>query len=128
MTPKKGVRKCVKTFESDRDEGTKVQRIQKQKFPNCLCNIFPWFVSNFAQIASPLIEGLRKSQIKEIEQLNEEDLTAFLTLQKKLISSPVLALPKKEGKCTLNTDDCPRQITYALLQKQDDNVDRPIAY
>lgn len=46
-----------------------------------LCNVFSRVLPNFAHIASPLTVTLRKSQAKELEQLNEECLNDLRTLK-----------------------------------------------
>lgn len=62
-----------------------------------LCNAFRQFVPNFALIAYVLRARLRKTQKKELGQLDEEEITALRNLEEKCIFPPIFALPRKEG-------------------------------
>lgn len=62
-----------------------------------LSNMLRRFVPNFAGIVSPLFKWFKKNQDKELGTLNEEELNAFGNLKEKLISPPVLTLPKREN-------------------------------
>lgn len=53
-------------------------------------------------------------------------MTALRTLQEKLTSPLVVALPRKEGHFTVDKNAYDRQIGCVILQEQDENVDRPI--
>lgn len=60
--------------------------------------------------------------------LSDEELDALCTLQKKLTSPPVLAVPQSQGNYTVDTDTCDRQVGGVLLQKQLDGHDKRIGY
>lgn len=77
-------------------------------------NEIRWIVLDCVPIPSPLIATLRKSQAKDLERLNEEELIALQTLQKKLISYPLLALARKERRYGLDADAVDRQIRCAV--------------
>lgn len=50
------------------------------------------------------------------------------TLKEKLVSPPLLTLPKQQGISNFGTDACDRQVGCVLLEKQDDGKDQPIRY
>lgn len=60
------------------------------------CNVFLRRFPKSAYIAAPLAARLQKDQAKALGQLNDEELTAFHTLQEKLTSSPILALQERK--------------------------------
>lgn len=50
------------------------------------------------------------------------------TVQAKLTSPPVLALPNRKGHITVGTDACDKNVGCVLLQKQPDGTTKPIGY
>lgn len=76
----------------------------------------------------PLAARLRNYQAKVLGQLEDEKLISVWILQEKRISPPILALPSKEGWYNPETDVYDRRIGCVLLQKQDDNFEKPIGY
>lgn len=84
------------------------QNVTKLKSFHGFCNIFRQFLPNYARISSPIDDNLRNDQPFKF-QLNKRTLQAMKSLQKKLISSPVLALPYVEGLMTLDADPCNAQ-------------------
>lgn len=93
-----------------------------------LWNFFHRFVPNFARIASPLSKCHKKAQTQVLGTLEEEELNALRSLKEKIITSPVLALHKKQGHYTLDTDFYNGQARCVLMQKKDDDKDQPITY
>jgi len=93
-----------------------------------LCNVFRRFVPNFARIAAPLNAKLRKGEPVSFGPFNDKEQEAFDTLKMRLISPPVIALPRGTGKYTVDTDACDRQVGCVLLQEQLTGPDRPIGY
>ena len=93
-----------------------------------LCNVFRRFIPNFAKIAAPLTAKLQKGQPTKFEELSDEEEKAFKSLKSKLVNPPILALPRSEGKFTLDTDACDTQVGCVLLQDQPDGHARPIGY
>lgn len=47
---------------------------------------------------------------------------------RKLISTPVITLTKRNGQFTLDTDACNRRVGCVLPENQEDRTDRPIGY
>lgn len=90
-----------------------------------LASFFRRFVPNFAIIAKPLTHLLKKDVKWEWGHNTE---TAFRTLQKELSNKPVLALYNPEAETELHTDACKIGLGGILLQKDINNVLRPIAY
>lgn len=88
-----------------------------------LSNALRTYLPNAARIDAPLTDQLRKEPAKQFVQLNVEELTALRTLHEKLISRSVMALQRKEGHYTVDTDASGRQIGCVFLQQKDDNVD-----
>lgn len=93
-----------------------------------LCNVFRRFVPNFARLAAPLHQRLKKDQPATFGSLNEEELNSMNSLKNALISPPVLALPNNSGHLTLDTDACNVQVGCVLLQQQPDDTTKPIGY
>lgn len=62
-----------------------------------------------------------------MRKLNELQLTTQQTLQEKLISPPLLALPGK-GRCSLNIETCDRQLRRSSVWKKDEKANRLIDY
>ena len=68
--------------------------------------MYPRFVKSFAKIAAPLNQKRGKTQTLEFEVLTDEEYEAFVELKKRLVSPPILALPRYGKKYTLDTDAC----------------------
>lgn len=92
------------------------------------CNLSGTFILNFAGINAPLTSWFQKEQADVLVQLNDEERNAPWTLQDRLISPPILALPRSEGHYTPDTDTYDQQIGGVLLQKQNENVGSPTPY
>lgn len=60
-----------------------------------LWNVFRRFVPKFARIAAPLNEKLRKDQLGQFGALSDNEKEAMTELQNRLISPPVLTLPRQ---------------------------------
>lgn len=93
-----------------------------------LCNVFRRFVPNFARISAPLNEKLRKGELTSFETLTEEEQSTMKELQERLITTPVLDLPRTNGNYAVDTEACDRQIGCVLLQEQPDGTTKPVAY
>ena len=93
-----------------------------------MCNVYRRFVKGFAKIAAPLNRKTGKDQPFEFEVLTDEEYEAFEELKKRLISPPILALPRYGKRYTLDTDACGYQVGCALLQEQPDGTRLPIGY
>jgi RNase H-like domain found in reverse transcriptase len=93
-----------------------------------LCNVYRRFVAGFAKIASPLNALIRKGESPRLGELSSEQLAAFEKLRDNLLNPPFLALPRVEGRFTLDTDACDEQIGCTLFQDQPDGSKHPIGY
>ena len=93
-----------------------------------MCNVYRRFVHGFTRIAHPLTQKVRKDQPDSWEHLSEDELRAFETLKKSLVTAPILALPREGYPYTLDTDASERQLGCCLLQRQPDGTLHPIGY
>ena len=92
-----------------------------------LANVYRRFVPKFAAIAAPLTEKLKK-EAAECFELNTDELKSFHTLISKLVSPPVLALPRKDHAYVLDVDASDLQLGCCLQQKDDEGRLHPIGY
>lgn len=90
-----------------------------------LSSFFRRFVQNFSVIAKPLTQLLKKDCKWS---WGTEQETAFRRLQKDLVQRPTLALYNPKADTQLHTDACKIGVAGVLLQKDKDDVLRPIAY
>ena len=81
-----------------------------------LCTYYRRFVPGFANIAKPLT---RLTEENRQFAWNEECQNAFEHLKQILVSAPVLAYPKRDGKFVLDTDASNVGIGGVLSQVQD---------
>ena len=82
-------------------------------------NVYRRFVKNFSGIAKPLNAMLKKDARPTWDDPKPEVVEAFDTLKRKLISPPILALPKKDRPYMIDTDASAYQLGATLLQQQD---------
>lgn len=88
-----------------------------------LVNYFRKFIKDFALIARPIQNLLRKSTDFVF---NEECEEAFVIFKKKLIFYPVLRIYNPKAETELHTDASSLGIVAILLQKQKDGQLAPI--
>ena len=93
-----------------------------------MCNVYRRFIQGFAKIAAPLNKKTGKNQPYDFEILTDAEFAAFEELKRRLVSPPVLALPRYGRKYTLDTDACGHQVGCALLQEQPEGGTRPVGY
>ena len=93
-----------------------------------MCNVYRQFIKRFAKIAAPLNKKTGKNKPYDFEILTDAEFAAFEELKRRLVSPPVLALPRYGRKYTLETDACGHQVGCALLQEQPEGGTRPIGY
>lgn len=93
-----------------------------------LCNVFCWILMNVALIVAFHNRNLQKDQACVYMELLNEELRALKTLQGKLTSTTVLALPRSQSTYTAILDACARQRGYVLLQYQPDEHNKLIEY
>ena len=90
-----------------------------------LCSYYRRFVKNFAKIASPLNQLLKKdSKFKWTEECEQ----SFNQLKERLTSTPILSYPDMEKQFILTSDTCGSGIACTLSQVKEDNLEHPIAY
>lgn len=91
-----------------------------------LTNYFRKFIPNYAKIAKPLSDLLRKDHTFVYET---EQHTAFQTLKQKITERPVLALFEYGLETEVHTDASKDALGGILLQKSnEDNLFHPICY
>ena len=112
--------KAVKDFEKPKD----VQGVRK--FLG-LTNYYRKFVKDYAKIAYPLNRLLDKKGKGVPFIWNIDCDKAFDTLKQKLVSAPILSLPKEEGMYILDTDASAEGMGGVLQQMQDGEL-RVISY
>lgn len=93
-----------------------------------LCNVYRRFVPRFSAIAAPLNALLCKGMPPNLGCLTPEAIAAFETLRDRLLSPPVLALPRAVGQMWLDTDASDGQLGCCLLQRQPDDQTLPLGY
>ena len=81
-----------------------------------LCNYYRAFVPDFATVAEPLTQMLRKGVTVHP---NEERLRAFEKLKQLLTSAPILGLSRDEGEYVLDSDCSDFAASSVLSQWQD---------
>lgn len=91
-----------------------------------LCQFYAKFVKNFAEIASPMTDKLKK-YVREPLVWTELDCQSFNELKNALVNHPVLKLPDLTKPFVVRTDASLRGIGGILLQYHD-NVPHPVAY
>ena len=90
-------------------------KIKEVKIFLGFANFYRWFIKNFSHIARPLNELKGKKE----QKWKEEQQRAFNELKDKIMSQPVLALPKRERKFQVETDTSGYAIGGVLSQEQD---------
>lgn len=91
------------------------------------CKINCRFVPNFARVARPIIQRLKQGESFTFK-LNISKHEAVDILKQRLVSTPVLALPRAPGQFTIDTDKRDYQVGCALLQKQVNGTLKPFGY
>ena len=120
---------------SDTGIGTDPQKIKavvEWPTPTCIRDVrsflglagyYRRFVKDFATIASPLNEVIKKGAFN----WNEKEKKAFEKLKYLLTTPPILAMPTDDDEFTIDTDASDYAIGAVLSQKQN-GVERVIAY
>lgn len=92
------------------------------------CNVFRRFVPKFTHIAAELNRKLRKDQMLRFAKLSNDKLLALQTLQRRLITVPVLYFPRSTGTYTRDSDACEFQVGCVLFQQHPKGLYRRIAW
>jgi len=69
-----------------------------------MCNVYRRFVKDYAQVARPLAAMTSSKRPDRWGTLSDEALGAFEELKRRLTEAPILALPRRQGTYTLDTD------------------------
>ena len=84
------------------------------------------FIPNFAAVAAPLTDLLRKDQREKVVWLEAQE-RAYVSLKKAVTSKPILHLPDFGKEFILSTDASDRGLGCAPMQQHGDKL-YPIAY
>ena len=93
-----------------------------------MCNVYRRFVLNFARIAAPINQLLKKESGRDLPPFDESQVLSFNLLKKALSEPPVLRLPRKDLRYPVDTDACVCQIGCALLETYSDGTRHPICF
>ena len=88
------------------------------------CGYYRRFIADYTSISAPLVQYTKQDQHEGIPHLHRDSaaVTAFRTMKKKLMSSPILAYPQFYGKPFISDTDFnvdPGEIGGVLSQEQD---------
>ena len=89
-------------------------------------NYYGDFIPSFATIAAPLSDLTKKGMPNRVSW-GEAQEKAFVTLQKALLSRPILKLPDYSKSFVLLTDTSNIGVDASLMQKYEDKL-HPIAF
>jgi len=93
-----------------------------------MCNVYRRFIKDYAHIAKPLTKLTSKKFPHVLPPLDAAQFAAFEYLKERFTSTPILALPRREGLFILDTDAWAVQVGCTLLQKQPDKSILPVGY
>ena len=93
-------------------------------------NVYRRFVAGYSGIARPLNGMLLKDAEPDWDSPTTDQLEAFETLKRKLVTLPILGLPKTNKPYMIDTGASAYQLGATLLQKQTETENEwtPIAY
>ena len=120
---RKGVKPDPKNIEAVKNMVRPRSVKQVRRFIG-MCNFYRKHIENFALIASPLTNLIRKDVAFK---WNEECETAFTTLKNKLISAPVLVKADQTLAFEIHTDASDTHIGGALMQLEGKDL-KPIGF
>jgi len=83
------------------------------------------FIYNFATIAKPLFKLLKKNVKFSWEAVQQE---SFEELKRRLITAPILSMPDFDKQFIIRTDASKDGIGGVLIQKDENNIEKPIHY
>ena len=93
------------------------------------CNVYRHFVKGSAKIARPLTDMTHKDADPDFENPTELQLQAFEAFKERMISPPILALPRYGRSYMIDTDASAYQLGCKLLQEHEEANDwRPVGY
>jgi len=89
-----------------------------------MCNVYRRFVKDYAEVARPLAAMTNSKRPDRWGTLSEEALGTFEEHKRRPTKAPILALPRRQGTYTVDTDASARQVGAVLLQEQADQSTR----
>lgn len=90
-----------------------------------LCAYFRKFINNFAILAKPLYDLLKKDSEFKFE---EGEMAAYEMLKFKLLETPILSIYSPTNETELHCDASSQGYGAILMQKQSDNKFHPVFY
>jgi len=93
-----------------------------------MCNVDWRFVQDDAQVGRPLAVMTSSKRPYRWGTLSDEALEALEVLKRRLTEAPILALPRRQGTYTLDTDASAGEVGAVLLQEQPDQSPRPVGH
>jgi len=118
-------------------QGKNIRGLKEASPPRCkkdlrsffeMCNVYRRFFKDYAQVARPLAAMTSSKRPDRWGTLSDQALGEFEELKRGLTEAPILALPRRHGAYTLNTDATAEQVGAVLLQEQPDQSARPVGY
>jgi len=83
-----------------------------------MCSVYRRFTAHFAKVAKPLNKLVSSSLPKKLCPPTMEEQAVLDQLREQLCNPPILALPRREGKYTIDVDASYDQLGCALRQEQ----------
>jgi len=93
-----------------------------------LCEVYRRFIKGYAHIAKPRTRRTSKKLPHAFAQLDAAQLAALEYPKDRLTSTPILALPRREGLFILDTDACAILVGGTLLKQHLDKSILPVGY
>jgi len=90
--------------------------------------VYRRFIKDYAHIAKPLTKRTSKKLPHVLPPLDAAQMAAFEHLKERLTSTPILALPRRNGLFILDTDACAVQVGCTVLQQQPDKSILTVVY
>ena len=93
-------------------------------------NFYRKYIKDYSRIAYPLYQLLNKENQSNNNKINwtPQCDQAYKDLKKALTSEPILKFASADKQFTLACDGCSKGISYILLQPDDKNKLKPVAY
>lgn len=94
----------------------------------CMCNVYRRFVKDYAAVAKPLTALTSTKVADPLADFTAEQLQAFEALKWRLTHTTILALPRRKGQYTVDTDASAGQLGCFLLQEQPQGGLKPVGF
>lgn len=93
-----------------------------------MCNAYRRFVKDYAKGARQLLAMTSTNMSDPRPAVDKEQTQAFEELKHRLTRTPILALSRRNGKYTVDTDASASQDGSILLHEQPDGAYKPVGY